>query len=165
MNRYLEGYFRRLVDRTNGQVMAVNGYVQLYHTALRLGAKNVMAEIGNQVPLTALQIACVRGAARQYGKPFGVYYEPWGGKPFGCPCALGWSPWFPDKQSPDNRLMAQREQVPFVAQRLLLGLAGEFLEAAPHRGQVQFPQVIDQGGFLVAWWFHQATSRSVTSSS
>jgi hypothetical protein len=105
VNRYLERYFRQIVARTDGQVMAVNGYVQLYHTALRLGAKNVMAEIGNQVPLTGLQIACVRGAARQYGKPFGVYYEPWGGKPFGCPCAIGWSPWFPDKKSPDKRLM------------------------------------------------------------
>ena len=108
VNRYLEGYVRQIVGRTGGQVMAVNGYVQLYHTALRLGAKNVMAEIGNQVPLTGLQIACVRGAARQYEKPFGVYYEPWGGKPFGCPCALGWSPWFPGGQNPDNKLMGHQ---------------------------------------------------------
>jgi hypothetical protein len=36
----------------------------------------------------------VRGAAWEYGRPFGVYYEPWGGKPFGCPCALEFSPWF-----------------------------------------------------------------------
>jgi hypothetical protein len=85
--------------------MAVNGYYQLYHTALRLGAKNVMAEIGNQVPLTALQIACARGAARQYGKSFGVYYEPWGGAPFGCPCAIGWSPWLPGGDKPDKKLM------------------------------------------------------------
>ncbi|MHC4675903.1 MAG: hypothetical protein ACYTBZ_25720, partial [Planctomycetota bacterium] len=100
---YHEGYFRQIIKRTSGQVMAVNGYIQLYHTALRLGAKNVMAEIGNQVPLTAMQIACVRGAARQFGKPFGVYYEPWGGKPFGCPCALGYSPWFGDKKNPDGQ--------------------------------------------------------------
>ncbi|UCD30256.1 MAG: hypothetical protein JSV03_07245 [Planctomycetota bacterium] len=100
---YHEGYFRQIIKRTWGQVVAVNGYIQLYHTALRLGAKNVMAEIGNQVPLTALQIACVRGAAREFGKPFGVYYEPWGGKPFGCPCALGYSPWFGNKKDPDGQ--------------------------------------------------------------
>jgi len=91
---YLEAYFRHIVKRTAGQVMSVTGHVQLHHTALRLGAKNVMPELGNQVPLTALQIACARGAARQYRKPFGVYYETWGGKPFGCIRATKSSPWF-----------------------------------------------------------------------
>jgi hypothetical protein len=105
---YLEAYFRRMSKRTRGQVMAVNGYYQLYHIALRLGAKNVMAEVGNQVPLTALQVACVRGAARQHGKQFGVYYEPWGGAPFGCPCALGRSPWFPGGGNPDKRVMGHQ---------------------------------------------------------
>ncbi len=91
---YLDAYFRHLLKRTAGQIMSVNGNVQFPHTALRLGAKNVMAEIGNQVPLTALQVACVRGAARQYHKPFGLYYETWGGKPFGCVRAMKSSPWF-----------------------------------------------------------------------
>lgn len=103
--RYMEDYFRRMSEMARGELMAVNGYYQLYHTALRLGAKNVMAEIGNQVPLTAIQIASARGAARQYGKPFGVYYEPWGGSPFGCPCAIGWSPWLPGGDKPDNKVM------------------------------------------------------------
>ncbi len=106
--QYLRDYFRRMSALTHGQLMAVNGYYQFYHAALDLGAKNVMAEIGNQVPLTALQIACVRGAARQFGKPFGVYYEPWGGSPFGCPCALGWSPWFPGGGNPDQKVMGYR---------------------------------------------------------
>ncbi|MDM8005928.1 MAG: hypothetical protein QUV05_07230 [Phycisphaerae bacterium] len=101
-------YFRVMSKRTAGQLMAVNGYYQFYHAALRLGAKNVMAEIGNQVPLTAMQVACVRGAARQYGKPFGVYYEPWGGSPFGCPCALGWSPWYPEGGDPDSKVMGYK---------------------------------------------------------
>ena len=91
---YLEAYFRHLVMLTAGQIVSVNGHVQMHHTALRLGAKHVMAEIGNQVSLSALQIACARGAARQYGKPFGVYYETWGGSPFGCVCATDFSPWF-----------------------------------------------------------------------
>ncbi len=101
---YLEDFMRHMVRRTAGQVMAVNGYVQLYDEALRLGAENVMAEIGNQVQLTALQIACVRGAARQHRKRFGVYYEPWGGRPFGCPCAIGWSPWLATRDKPDRQL-------------------------------------------------------------
>jgi hypothetical protein len=105
VRKYWEAYFREMSKRADGELMAVNGYYQLYHMALRLGAKNVMAEIGNQVPLTAMQIACVRGAARQYGKSFGVYYEPWGGAPFGCPCAIGWSPWLPGGDKPDNKLM------------------------------------------------------------
>ncbi|HSW46858.1 MAG TPA: hypothetical protein VLM89_14955 [Phycisphaerae bacterium] len=105
---YHAAYFRRMSELTAGHLMAVNGYFQLYHTALKLGARNVMAEIGNQVPLTALQIACVRGAARQHGKEFGVYYEPWGGAPFGCPCAVGWSPWFPGGGNPDNKVMGYK---------------------------------------------------------
>jgi len=92
---YLEAYFRHVVQLTAGQIVSVNGHVQMHHTALKLGAKHVMPEIGNQVPLSALQVACARGAARQGGRPFGVYYEPWGGSPFGCVCATDFSPWFP----------------------------------------------------------------------
>ena len=91
---YLSDYFRKLSDITRGLALSVTGHGQLYHTALRLGARNVMAEIGNQVPLTGLQIAFLRGAARQYGKPFGVYYETWGGTPMGCVCATDFSPWW-----------------------------------------------------------------------
>ena len=105
IEKYLEDYYREMSARTGGELMAVNGHYQAYHTALRLGARNVMAEIGNQVALTAIQIACLRGAARQYNKPFGVYYEPWGGAPFGCPCAIGWSPWLPGGDKPDRKVM------------------------------------------------------------
>jgi len=108
LEKYLADYFRMMSKKTRGQLMAVNGYYQGYHLALRLGAKNVMAEIGNQVPLTAMQIACVRGAARQYGREFGVYYEPWGGAPFGCPCAMDWSSWFPAGSDPDNPVRSDR---------------------------------------------------------
>lgn len=97
VEQYLERYFRKIVALTSGQVMSVTGFGQLHHAALRLGAKNIMPEVGNQVPLSALQIAFARGAARQYDRPFGVYYEPWGGSPMGCSCALDFSPWFPDE--------------------------------------------------------------------
>jgi hypothetical protein len=95
---YFEAYFRKLIEMTQGQVASVNGHMQFHHAALRLGAKNVMAEVGNQVPLTALQVACVRGAATEYGKPFGLYYETWGGSPFGCACATDFSPWFATRE-------------------------------------------------------------------
>ncbi|MCP4642278.1 MAG: hypothetical protein GY851_17670, partial [bacterium] len=95
---YFEEYFKKLIALTHGQVASVTGHTQLHHAALRLGAKNVMAEIGNQVSLTAFQIACVRGAAKEHGKPFGVYYETWGGSPFGCTCATDFSPWFATRE-------------------------------------------------------------------
>jgi hypothetical protein len=104
VEQYLERYIRKLVDMTSGQVMSVTGFGQLYHAAFRLGAKNVMPEIGNQVPLSALQIAFARGAAQEYGKPFGVYYEPWGGSPMGCVCALSFSPWFPDHSELEKKM-------------------------------------------------------------
>ncbi len=95
--RYLEGYFSRMVELTEGQVLSVNGYGQFPHTVFRLGGKNNMAEIGNQVYQSAFQISCVRGAGREYGKPFGVYYETWGGSPFSCTCATSFSPWLPEE--------------------------------------------------------------------
>lgn len=98
IEQYLESYFKQIVNKTSNQVMSVTGFAQLQHTAFRLGAKNVMPEIGNQVPLTALQIAFARGAGLEYGKPFGVYYEPWGGFPFGGACALDFSPWYPGSE-------------------------------------------------------------------
>lgn len=97
VRRYLEAYFSRLVELTQGQVLSVNGYGQFPHTALRLGAKNIMAELGNQVPQSAFQISCVRGAGRQFNKPFGVYYETWGGQPFSCTCATNFSTWLPQE--------------------------------------------------------------------
>lgn len=91
---YLRDYFKQMTELTHGAALSVTGFGQLYHTAFRLGARNAMAEIGNQVPLTALQLAFLRGAARQYNKPFGAYYEAWGGTPMGCVCATDFSPWW-----------------------------------------------------------------------
>jgi hypothetical protein len=53
-----------------------------YWQAYANGARNAMAEVGAQTSLTRLQVACVRGAARAHGRPWGIYYEPWGGLPF-----------------------------------------------------------------------------------
>ena len=48
------------------------------------GARALMPEIGAQIPFERWQIALTRGMAKAAGIPWGTYYEPWGGKPFGC---------------------------------------------------------------------------------
>ena len=48
------------------------------------GARALMPEIGAQIPLERWQIALTRGMARASAILWGAYYEPWGGKPFGC---------------------------------------------------------------------------------
>ncbi len=97
---YLRDYFAQSMGLTKGRIVSVNGAGLGYHTALELGANAIMAEIGAQVPLVPLQIACARGAARQHGKRFGFYYEPWGGRPFGCPCHTDFSTWFTTSTDP-----------------------------------------------------------------
>ena len=47
------------------------------------GARRLMPEVGWQIPEMRIQMAYTRGMARAAGIPFGVYYEPWGGEPFG----------------------------------------------------------------------------------
>lgn len=51
---------------------------------LEYGARALMPEIGAQIPLERWQIALTRGMAKSAGIPWGTYYEPWGGNPFGC---------------------------------------------------------------------------------
>jgi hypothetical protein len=53
-----------------------------YWAAYKQGARHAMAEVGAQTSLTRIQVAAVRGAARAFGRPWGIYYEPWGGNPF-----------------------------------------------------------------------------------
>lgn len=48
---------------------------------LKNGARNIMAEIGGQTEDARLQISYARGASKAHSKPFGTYYEPWGGRP------------------------------------------------------------------------------------
>jgi hypothetical protein len=44
-----------------------------------------MPELGAQTSLTRLQVAIARGMSNALGRPWGIYYEPWGGKPFSAP--------------------------------------------------------------------------------
>ncbi len=53
---------------------------------IRSGAKRLMPEVGWQIKDMRIQMAYTRGMARAAGIPFGIYYEPWGGDPFGVCC-------------------------------------------------------------------------------
>ncbi|MCD4824580.1 MAG: hypothetical protein K8S55_08225 [Phycisphaerae bacterium] len=52
-------------------------YRLFHHHALEWGSRSVTAEIGETVPCTNLQIACTRGAAREYGRPWGIDLSSW----------------------------------------------------------------------------------------
>lgn len=87
------GHYERLSRLFGGYVNVVDSGVQSYLQGLRLGARHVMPELGNQTPMSRLQVAYVRGMARAAGRPWGVYYECWGGKPFGVTCFNGQTMW------------------------------------------------------------------------
>jgi hypothetical protein len=85
--------YRLMARRFGGQVNLVDSGAQSYYQGLRLGARHVMPELGNQTPLSRLQVAYARGMARAFGKPWGVYYECWGGSPFSVTCYTGTTLW------------------------------------------------------------------------
>ena len=58
-----------------------SGYLA-YAFEIAQGAKRIMPEVGAQTRDTRIQVCYARGMTRRKGKSFGVYYEPWGGKPF-----------------------------------------------------------------------------------
>jgi hypothetical protein len=70
--------FRRLLDQTHGKIYAGEGYCMVAHQAYAWGAPMCYAEIGENMPCIPLQLAFIRGAARQYGnKPWGAYLSNW----------------------------------------------------------------------------------------
>ncbi|HEX9784247.1 MAG TPA: hypothetical protein VGA56_16150, partial [Opitutaceae bacterium] len=85
--------YRRLDPRFGNHVNLVDSGVQSYLQGLRLGARHIMPELGNQTPMSRLQVAYARGMARAAGRPWGVYYECWGGKPFSVTCYTGRTLW------------------------------------------------------------------------
>jgi len=76
---------RRLADTLHyhmklyyGRVYPGEGYRLPYHLAFREGAAAAYAEVGSgDIPATPLQVAVLRGAARQYGRPWGYYIAAW----------------------------------------------------------------------------------------
>jgi outer membrane protein assembly factor BamB len=70
--------FQRLLHQTHGRIYAGEGYCMIAHQAYAWGAPMCYAEIGENMPCVPLQLAMIRGAARQYGnKPWGAYISNW----------------------------------------------------------------------------------------
>ncbi len=51
--------------------------VSMHHSGFRAGGDIVMAELLEALPNTELQLAYLRGGARQFAKPWGVWVSPW----------------------------------------------------------------------------------------
>jgi len=67
----------KLMELTYGRLYAGEGYRLPYHLAFREGLPAAYAEVGENIPCTPLQVAVLRGAARQYGRPWGFYISAW----------------------------------------------------------------------------------------
>ena len=81
-----ENLFKKRQDYTGGYLVPADSYYLAYPIELKMGAKYLMPEIGDQIPNTRVQVAYARGMAKAYKIPFGTYYEPWGGSPFSACC-------------------------------------------------------------------------------
>ncbi|MBE6690368.1 MAG: hypothetical protein E7590_03680 [Ruminococcaceae bacterium] len=77
-------YRKRL--RTHGELIPCDSIFLAYEFEFKNGARVVMPEVGAQSADARMQICYARGEAKAYGRDFGVYYEPWGGKPFSACC-------------------------------------------------------------------------------
>lgn len=75
----LQSCYEELADTTpvKRAAMALDGYRVFHHHAFEWGAQSVVAEIGENIPCTNLQLAFARGAGREYGKPWGLDLSSW----------------------------------------------------------------------------------------
>jgi len=71
-------------NQNHGMMLPTDSYYMAIRQELAAGVKNLMPEVGAQIPFMRMQIALTRGMARDAGIKWGTYYEPWGGEPFGC---------------------------------------------------------------------------------
>jgi len=67
----------RQMSLTYGKLYAGEGYRLPHHLAFREGLTAGYAEVGENIPCTPLQVAVLRGAARQYGRPWGFCIAAW----------------------------------------------------------------------------------------
>lgn len=74
-----EGELRRLTERYHalGVPFLPNLCVTHQHCGYRAGADMALGELFEHLPTTELQLAYLRGASRQFGRPFGVWISPW----------------------------------------------------------------------------------------
>lgn len=89
----------------------------VWHIFYKYGAHSGIAEVGPWASSqTQFTIACLRGAARAAGKPWGVFYAPWG--PDGCTAMVpekDWSWQGPRKWFEDSGWPAGPERGPSTA--------------------------------------------------
>ena len=80
-----------------GELVPCDSFAPAYGFELSAGTKRVCPEVGAQTPFARFQICYARGMTRKPGRSFGVYYEPWGGSPFGtCTYCGNKNEWGPD---------------------------------------------------------------------
>lgn len=79
---------KRNIDRFGGHFSYAEGShygLLVWHHFYAMGASHCLAEVGPWASDNSqLAIASVRGAAKAAGRPWGVFYAPWG--PDGCTC-------------------------------------------------------------------------------
>lgn len=71
---------RRIKDY---RLVPCDSHALAYKAELERGVKTFMPEVGAQTPDARFQIGYAKSMAKAYNARFGVYYEPWGGNPFG----------------------------------------------------------------------------------
>ena len=73
----LRAHLKKIMDLDYGYLYAGEGYHLEHHLGCAGGVGFPYAEVGENIPMSNLQIAFTRGAARQYGRPWGVYLSVW----------------------------------------------------------------------------------------
>ncbi len=81
----MTGIYRKRRE-SHGDLIPCDSAFLAFPFEIGCGAKRFMPEVGAQSPDARLQICYARGMARAHRAEFGVYYEPWGGRPFSTCC-------------------------------------------------------------------------------
>lgn len=78
---HFEAELTRLRKRYQGYAPGVKFWPNLcmtfHHSGFRVGADLVIAELLEHLPTTELQLAYLRGGARQFGGDWGIWVSPW----------------------------------------------------------------------------------------
>ncbi|MFA6287049.1 MAG: hypothetical protein WC661_06640 [Opitutaceae bacterium] len=77
--------FKLRQAETGGLLLACDSFCMAPAMEYDLGGRTVMPEVGDPIPLMRLQVAMARGMSGALKRHWGVYYQPWGGKPFSAP--------------------------------------------------------------------------------
>lgn len=71
--------FRQYIHEPDKPWLAMNGHYPWHHYACEFGAGVISSEIGENINSYQWHIALTRGAARQYGLPWGIDFSDWHG--------------------------------------------------------------------------------------